>query len=74
VVSSSASHRRYKIENPPLSLKGCVERPDEYKRAVKHWAILDADELNKNALPSDLWVFSLRQTASREESVFYSRV
>jgi hypothetical protein len=36
VISSSASRRRYKIENPPPSLKGCVERPDEYKRAVKH--------------------------------------
>jgi hypothetical protein len=37
--------------------------PDEYERAVKHWAFLEADERNKNALPPDLWVFSLRQAA-----------
>jgi hypothetical protein len=30
---------------------------------VKHWALLEADERNKNALPPDLWVFSLRQAA-----------
>jgi hypothetical protein len=63
VISSSASGRRYRIENPPSSLKGCMERPDEYERAVKHWALLEADERNKNALPPDLWAFSLRQTA-----------
>jgi hypothetical protein len=63
VISSSALRRRYKIENPPPSLKGCMERPDEYERAVKHWALLEADERNKNALPPDLWVFSLRQAA-----------
>jgi hypothetical protein len=63
VISSSASRRRYKIENPPLSLKGCIERPDEYERAVKHWALLEADERNKNALPPGLWVFSLSQAA-----------
>jgi hypothetical protein len=40
-----------------------MERPDEYERAVKHWALLEADERNKNALPPDLWVFSLRQAA-----------
>jgi hypothetical protein len=40
-----------------------MERPDEYERAVKHWALLEADERNKNALPPDLWDFSLRQTA-----------
>jgi hypothetical protein len=40
-----------------------MERPDEYERAVKHWALLKADERNKNALPPDLWVFSLRQAA-----------
>jgi hypothetical protein len=45
-----------------------MERPDEYERAVKHWALLEADERNKNALPPDLWVFSLRQ-ASIEGSV-----
>jgi hypothetical protein len=39
-----------------------MERPDEYERAVKHWALLEADERNKNALPPDLW-FSLRQAA-----------
>jgi hypothetical protein len=38
-----------------------MERPDEYERAVKHWALLEADERNKNALPPDLWVFYLRQ-------------
>jgi hypothetical protein len=48
VIFSSAPRRRYKIENPPPSLKGCMERPDEYERAVKHWALLDADERNKN--------------------------
>jgi hypothetical protein len=63
VISSSASRRRYKIENPPSSLKGCMERPDEYERAVKNWALLEADERNKNALPPDLRVFSLRQAA-----------
>jgi hypothetical protein len=63
VISSSASRRRYKIENPPPSLKGFMERPDEYERAVKHWALLEADERNKNALPPDLWVFFLRQAA-----------
>jgi hypothetical protein len=40
-----------------------MERPDEYERAVKHWALLEADERNKNALLPDLWVFSLRQAA-----------
>jgi hypothetical protein len=30
---------------------------------VKHWALLEADERNKNALPPDLWFFSLRQAA-----------
>jgi hypothetical protein len=40
-----------------------MERPDEYERAVKHWALLKADERNKNALPPDLWVFSLRHAA-----------
>jgi hypothetical protein len=40
-----------------------MKRPDEYERAVKHWALLQADERNKNALPPDLWVFSLRQAA-----------
>jgi hypothetical protein len=29
VISSSASRRRYKIENPPPSFKGCMERTDE---------------------------------------------
>jgi hypothetical protein len=62
-ISSSASRRRYKIENPPPSLKGCMERPDECERAVKHWALLEADERNKNTLYIDLWVFSLRQAA-----------
>jgi hypothetical protein len=45
-----------------------MERPDEYERAVKHWALLEADERNKNALHPDLWVFSLRQ-ASIEDGV-----
>jgi hypothetical protein len=40
-----------------------MERPDEYERAVKHWALLEADERNKNALPPNLWVFSLHQAA-----------
>jgi hypothetical protein len=40
-----------------------MERPDEYERAVKHCALLEADEGNKNALPPDLWNFSLRQAA-----------
>jgi hypothetical protein len=40
-----------------------MERPDEYERAMKHWALLEADERNKNALLPDLWVFSLRQAA-----------
>jgi hypothetical protein len=40
-----------------------MERPDEYERAVKHWALLEADERNKNALPPDLWVFSVLQAA-----------
>jgi hypothetical protein len=40
-----------------------MERPDEYQRVVKHWALLEADERNKNAVPPDLWVFSLRQAA-----------
>jgi hypothetical protein len=40
-----------------------MEGPDEYERAVKHWALLEADERNKNAFPPDLWVFSLRQAA-----------
>jgi hypothetical protein len=40
-----------------------MKRPDEYERAVKHWALLEADERNKNALPQDLWFFSLRQAA-----------
>jgi hypothetical protein len=30
---------------------------------VKHWGLLEADERNKNALPPDLWVFSLCQEA-----------
>jgi hypothetical protein len=30
---------------------------------VKRWALLEADERNKNAFPPDLWVFSLRQEA-----------
>jgi hypothetical protein len=63
VISSSASRRRYKIENPPQSIKGCMERPGEDERAVKHWALLEADERNKYALPPDLLVFSLRQAA-----------
>jgi hypothetical protein len=63
VISSSASRRWYKIENTPSSLKGCMERPGDYERAVKHWALLEADERNKNALPPDLWVFSLRQAS-----------
>jgi hypothetical protein len=40
-----------------------MQLPDEYERAVKHWALLEANERNKNALPPDLWVFSLRQAA-----------
>jgi hypothetical protein len=32
-----------------------MERPDEYEREVKHWALLEVDERNKNALPPDLW-------------------
>jgi hypothetical protein len=28
---------------------------------VKNWALLEAEERNKNALPPDLWDFSLRQ-------------
>jgi hypothetical protein len=40
-----------------------MERPDECERAVKHWALLEADERNKNALPPGLWIFSLRQAA-----------
>jgi hypothetical protein len=40
-----------------------MERPDEYERAVKYWALLEADERNKNALLPDLSVFSLRQAA-----------
>jgi hypothetical protein len=40
-----------------------MERPDEYECAVKHWVLLEADERNKNALPPDLWVFSVRQAA-----------
>jgi hypothetical protein len=40
-----------------------MERPDEYERAVQHWALLEADERNRNAFPPDLWVFSLRQAA-----------
>jgi hypothetical protein len=40
-----------------------MERPDEYERAVKHWALLEADERKKNALPPYLLVFSLRQAA-----------
>jgi hypothetical protein len=39
-----------------------MEWPDEYERAVYHWALLEADERNKNALHPDLWVFS-RQAA-----------
>jgi hypothetical protein len=39
-----------------------MERPDEYERAVKHWALLEADERNKNALPPYLLIFS-RQAA-----------
>jgi hypothetical protein len=30
---------------------------------VKHWALLEADERNKNALPPDLWVFPVHQAA-----------
>jgi hypothetical protein len=63
MISLSASRRRYKIENPHPSLKGCMERPDEYERAVKHWTLLEADERNKNALSPDLWAFFLRQAA-----------
>jgi hypothetical protein len=63
VISSSASRRRYKIENHPPSPKRCMEWPDEYERAVKLWARLEADERNKNDLPPDLWVSSLRQAA-----------
>jgi hypothetical protein len=40
-----------------------MKRPDKYERAVNHWALLEADERNKNALPPDLWVFFLRQAA-----------
>jgi hypothetical protein len=40
-----------------------MKRPYEYERAVKHWVLLEADERNKNALPPDLWVFSLRQAS-----------
>jgi hypothetical protein len=40
-----------------------MERPDEYERAVKHWALLEADERNNNALPPDLQVFFLRQAS-----------
>jgi hypothetical protein len=40
-----------------------MERPDEYEHAVKYWALLEADEINKNALPPDLLVFFLRQAA-----------
>jgi hypothetical protein len=40
-----------------------MERPAENERAVKHWALLDADERNKNALPPGLSVFALRQAA-----------
>jgi hypothetical protein len=40
-----------------------MEWQDEYERAVKHWALLEADERNKNTLPPDLWVLSLRQAA-----------
>jgi hypothetical protein len=31
-----------------------MERPDEYERAVKDWALLEADERNMNALHPDL--------------------
>jgi hypothetical protein len=72
VISSSASPRRYKIENPPPSLKGCMEWPDEYERAVKHWALLEADERNKNAIPPDLWVSPFARQPSRAVSVFAS--
>jgi hypothetical protein len=40
-----------------------MERLDEFECAVKHWALYEADERNKNALPPDLWVFSLHQAA-----------
>jgi hypothetical protein len=40
-----------------------MEQPDEYERAVKHWVLLETDERNKNALPPDLYVVSLRQAA-----------
>jgi hypothetical protein len=63
VVSSSASRRWYKIGNRSPSLKGCMEWTDEYEREAKHSPLLEADKRNKNALPPDLWVFSLRQTA-----------
>jgi hypothetical protein len=32
-------------------------------RSETFWALLEADERNKNALPPDLWVLSLRQAA-----------
>jgi hypothetical protein len=41
VVSSSALRRRYKIENRSPSLKGCMERPDEYEHAVKYLGLLE---------------------------------
>jgi hypothetical protein len=40
-----------------------MERPEEYELSVKHWAFLEAEERNKNALPPDVWFFSLRQAA-----------
>jgi hypothetical protein len=40
-----------------------MERSDEYERAVKHWALLETDERNKNTLSPDLWIFSLRQAS-----------
>jgi hypothetical protein len=61
VVFWSASRRRYKIENRPPFLKGYMERPDEYERAVKHRALMEAKKRYKNALPPDLWVFSLHK-------------
>jgi hypothetical protein len=74
VVSLSASRRLFKIENPPPSLKGCMERPDEYERAVKHWALPEADERNKNALFLTCGFSPSARQPSRAVSVFASRV
>jgi hypothetical protein len=40
-----------------------MEWSDEYERALKHWALLEANERNKNTLTPSLWVFSDRQAA-----------